>query len=270
MKIKFTEPKVFTFVKNHKIFFTTAVELVGFAGTVYLACTEKTKAEQIIQQEEAKKEEALTVKEKVKIYGKSAWPACVCGAAEAALIIYANYNFGSTIKELGTAALLYKQSLADHKQAVIDKYGEKKAAVIDEMADKASADRVYSEVSKSDVIDTGRGPTLFYEPWTGLFWRDDINYVNRKSVEFANKANGKNGIDLGVFLDMLGLPTKNSKIAMHMIFGRNSENDALPSLKWPKYDPEVITLDSGEVATVIHWNYEPEFWDDSAMAYLDD
>lgn len=267
MKIKFTEPKVFTFVKKHKVFFTTVVELAGFAGTVYLACTEKTKADQIIAQEEAKKEEPLTTKEKAKIYAKTTWIAAALGTAETALIIYSNYQFGSTIKELGTATLLYKQHLADRKQAEIDKYGEKKASNIEAEANRRAANRLYSD---KNVVDTGRGPTLFYEPYTGYFIRDDIDTVNRAAVDFANKANGKNGIDLATFFEILGWPCQNSSIARNMIFARNSEADALPSLKWPKYDPEVITLDSGEVATVLHWTYEPEYWDERAMGYLDD
>lgn len=267
MKFKITEPKVFTFVRKHKVFFTTAVELVGFASTVYLACTEKTKAEQILEQEEAKKEAPLTVKEKVVVVAKTTWPACLIGLADAVLISYTNYKMGNKIEKLGTAAWLYSQRLADHKQAVVDKYGEKKASAINEAADKATADRVYS---KNNVIDTGRGPTLFFEPFTGIFWRDDINYVNRQAVNFANKANGKNGIDLGTFLDMLDLPSKNSRIASHMIFFRDYDSTPLPSLKWPKYDPEVITLDTGEVATVLHWEYEPEYFDDTQMNYVDD
>lgn len=260
MKVEILEPKALQFVKNHKVFFTTAIELGGFVGSAILLCRETTKAEKIIK--EMEEENEVTTNEKVKIYCFTMWPGILLASGTCGLITYANVNMGNTIKNLGALALLSKTSLDDYKQAALNKVGDKKEKQISDEAIRIHEKRNEFNYTDSDVIDLGNGPTLFKEPITGMLFRSNIQFVKSKAVEFADYTNGKNGSRLSDYLDLLGLPigeAANKYVFMVDTYGLPKLN--LVCSQWGKDG-------TGEAYNIVAWDNPPKICDDDM--WLDD
>lgn len=258
------EPAVIRFVRKHKVAFTTLVELAGFAGTVYLACSEKTKAEKLIEENDV-----TEPKEKIKTYAYTIWPSVVLGLGTASLITYANVAAGNKIKELGNAALMYKTFRDNYEDAVRNRLGEKKADEISHDASILNAER--SDLHVKGVIDTGHGHELFYDEVSGLWFYSSNQFVMRAAQDFANNMGKREVGYYSDFMKALGLPSMGQHFA-HMVFIRDTDSAYnIPSLKleYGTCDENKYEL-TGEKYAVLRWcGNEPEYADVDTLYSMD-
>lgn len=263
-QLAFKEPKIFGLARKHKVALTTIVELAGFFGTVYLSCTEKTKAEKIIEENDI-----TDTKEKVKVYAKTMWPAALTGAATSSIITYANVSAGNKIRELGSAALMYRNLRDEYEEAVRARIGDKKADQIDHDVAINEAER--SDLHVKGIIDTGHGHELFYDPISGFWFYSSNQYVSRVALDFANRMAQKEVGYYSDFLESNDLPASGDIVA-NTVFIRDRESAYnVPSLKleYGTCDENRHEL-TGEKYAVLTWcGNKPNYVDKDTLFSLD-
>ena len=260
----FKEPGCVRFMRKHKVAVTTIIELVGFAGTVYLACSEKTKAERIIEENDISEPV-----EKIKTYAYTMWPSVVMALGTSSLITYTNISSSNKIKELGSAAMMYKNLRDNYEEAVRNRVGVKKAEEIDHDAAIKNAER--SDLHVKGIIDTGKGHELFYDEVTDIWFYSSNQYISRAAQDFANDVARKDAGYYSDFLESIGLPCHGPVIS-HMVFIRDSDNAYnIPTLKleYGMCDDNKHEL-TGEKYAVLRWcGNKPEYVDTDVLYSID-
>lgn len=264
----YVEPRIFKTIKKHETGITTAIELIGFAATVYLACTEKTKAEKLLEEKKSEIKD-IPVKETATIYVKTMWPAVVCGLATSSLITYTNVAASNKIRDLGLAAMMYRDAKDNYEQAVKSRLGDKKADQIAHDAAIISAER--SDLHVKGIIDTGHGHELFYDEVTGIWFYSSNQFVMRVAQDFANNIAMKNGGYYSDFIEALDIPSS-GKILANTVFLRDRDTSyTIPSLKleYGTCNENRHEL-TGEKYGVLTWvGNKPEYVDTDVLYSID-
>lgn len=150
----------------------TGLGIAGFFTTVVLAVRATPKA-----MENIKKDKAKTKKEVVKSTWKCYIPAAITGAASTACIIGGQKINLRRNAALATALSLSETAFKEYKEEVIETIGEKKEK---EVKDNLAKKKVEEHpVNDSEIIDTGKGTTLFFDALCGRYFYHDIEKVNR-------------------------------------------------------------------------------------------
>lgn len=262
--------KVTGFAKKHEMAITTIVELAGFATTVYLACKEKTKADQILEEKETEKQAPLTFKEKAIIYGKTMWPSVSIGLTTGGVIGYQNYRHGVQIKDAGLLAMTYKNARDNYQKAVEKQLTDKQIEQVNHQKAIDSAER--SDLHVQGIIDTGDGHELFYDEVTGTWFYSSNQKVSRVALDFANDIAQRNGGYYADFIEKLNLPAS-GKLLKNTVFIRDSNNVYnIPTmrLEYGTCNENLHEL-TGEKYAVITWvGNQPDYVDTDVLYSLDD
>lgn len=267
--------KVFGFAKKHEMAITTVIELAGFAATVYLACTEKTKADRLLEAKAQEKQEEygenvpLTFKEKSLVYIKTMWPSAVAGLSTSFGIGWSNRKHGAAIKDAGLLAMAYKDARDNYKQAVEKQLNTKQLEEVNHQLAIDSAER--SDLHVKGIIDTGDGHELFYDQVSGYWFYSSNQKVSRAALDFANGISQRNGGYYGDFLEMLNLPCS-GKLMSNTVFIRDSDNAYnIPTmrLEYGSCNENLHEL-TGEKYAVITWvGNQPDYVDTDVLYSLD-
>lgn len=184
---------------------------LGIAGaitTTVLAVKATPKALRLIDERKEELEvEKLTPVETVKTTWKCYIPAVVTGATSIACLIGSHSVSARRTAALATAYKLSESAFTDYREKVVETIGEKKERVV---RDKVSEEQVKNNpVSRTDVIVTGKGSTLCFDPLSARYFYSDLDKIHRA----ANKLNydiNTNPFDSGVtvndFYAEIGLP----------------------------------------------------------------
>ncbi len=208
--LKFTKPDLswiekgfaglMAFGKKNKTSLMTGSGIVlGWFG-VYLFWQESKKAEEIIRKteerltNEAREEDPeaepvrMEFKEKFMIYAGCCWPSAICGVASTALPIASNKISMDEIAKGYVMARFFQNQNAE-KDREIEKLKEE----IPEKKLKKIEDDLHAEkfpedkLCDGDVIETGKGNTLFIEELTGFRFRSSITEVTGTLYEFRQR-----------------------------------------------------------------------------------
>lgn len=183
--------------------------IAGMITTTVLAVKATPKALQLI--DEKKKEldvEKLTPIETVKTTWKCYVPAAVTGVASVGCLIGSNSVTARRYAALTTAYKISETAYAEYRDKVVETIGEKKEKTI---RDKISKDQIEKNpVQKTDIIMTGKGSTLCFDPLSHRYFYCDLEKINRA----ANKLNydintspfHNDGVTLNQFYEEIGLP----------------------------------------------------------------
>lgn len=171
-------------ISKHSPEILTGIGIAGMVTTTLLAVKATPKALKLI--EEKKKEEhkdELTKIETVKAAWKPYVPAAVTGTVAIGCLIGANSVHVRRNAALATAYQISSTALADYKEKAIETIGEKKEkAIQDKVAQKKVDDK---PVTPDNVIITGSGSTLCYDPQFGQYFESDIEKI-RAAVNTLN------------------------------------------------------------------------------------
>lgn len=265
-KFAIMEPKIFGFLKKHKTGITTVIELAGFAATVYLACTEKTKAEKLLEEHED-----ATLKQKAWIVAKTVAPAALTGVATGGLITYNNISNANQIKDLTLATMAYRDISENYKKAVDDQLKKKDAEKVHHAAAINAAER--SDLHVKGIVDTGHGHELFLEPYSKTWFYSSNQFISRAALDFCNDMAMKNGGYLSDFLEMLDLPAAGGSVMSHVVFLRDDASSySIPSLKleYGTCNENRHEL-TGEKYAVLTWvGNSPQYVDTDVLYSIDD
>ena len=186
----------------------TGIGVAGMVTTTILAVKATPKACLLINDRKDKLEvEKLSATELVKTTWKCYIPAAVtCGASIACLVGASSVNFKRNAA-LATAYKLSEAALSEYKDAVLETIGEKKEQSV---RDKVAEERLKKNpVSKSEIIVTGTGTTLCYDPVGNSYFKSNIQQIESAKNKLNARMLSENYVSLNDFYDELGIgPTK--------------------------------------------------------------
>ena len=184
----------------------TGIGIAGMITTTILAVRATPKALKLI--EEQKEEESvdeLSSFEVVKVAWKPYIPAMVTCVASTACLIGASSVNTKRNAALATAYKLSETALSEYRDKVVETIGEKKERIV---RDKVAEERVKKNpVSKNEVIVTGNGKTLCFDPISGRYFMCSIETI-KKAENTLNKQmlhDISGYVSLNEFYDELGL-----------------------------------------------------------------
>lgn len=184
----------------------TGIGIAGMITTAILAVRATPKALELI--EEQKEEESvdeLSSFEVVKVAWKPYIPAMVTCVASTACLIGASSVNTKRNAALATAYKLSETALSEYRDKVVETIGEKKERIV---RDKVAEERVKKNpVSKNEVIITGNGKTLCFDPISGRYFMCSIETI-KKAENTLNKQmlhDISGYVSLNEFYDELGL-----------------------------------------------------------------
>ena len=184
----------------------TGIGIAGMITTTILAVRATPKALELL--EEQKKEESvdeLSSFEVVKVAWKPYIPAMVTCIASTACLIGASSVNTKRNAALATAYKLSETALSEYRDKVVETIGEKKERIV---RDKVAEERVKKNpVSKNEVIVTGNGKTLCFDPISGRYFMCSIETI-KKAENALNKQmlhDISGYVSLNEFYDELGL-----------------------------------------------------------------
>lgn len=182
--------------------------IAGMITTTVLAVKATPKALQLIDEKKKELEvEKLPPVETVKATWKCYVPAAVTGAASVACLIGSHSVNAKRNAALATAYKLSETAFAEYRDKTIETVGEKKERTI---RDKVSAQQIQDNPrSNAEVIVTGKGKTLCFDPLSSRYFYSDLEKIKRAE----NKLNKEiicdpfeTGVSVNDFYDEIGLP----------------------------------------------------------------
>ena len=195
-------------LERHAPEILTGIGVAGMVTTTILAVKATPKACLLINDRKYELEvEKLSATELVKTTWKCYIPAAMtCGASIACLVGASSVNCKRNAV-LATAYKLSEAALSEYKDAVIETIGEKKEQSV---RDKVAEERLKKNpVSKSEVIVTGNGTTLCYDPVGNSYFKSNIQQIESAKNKLNARMLSENYVSLNDFYDELGIgPTK--------------------------------------------------------------
>lgn len=183
--------------------------IAGMITTTVLAVKATPKALQLIdiRKEELDVEE-LTPVETVKATWKCYVPATISGAVSIACLIGSHSVNAQRNAALATAYKLSETAFSEYRESVSETIGEKKEKSVRDNVSKKQIEE--NPVTKTDIIITGKGHTLFFEPLSHRYFYSDMERIKRAENNL-NKEIICDPFDAGVtvndFYTEIGIPT---------------------------------------------------------------
>ena len=226
----------------------TAVAVLEFAATVYLAVKATPKAEKMIHEAEAEKGASLTPVETVKAAWKCYIPTAIAGACTVTSMIGANSIALKRNAMLTAACQLTETAFREYKDKVVETIGEKKEAVIQDAIAQDYMNRV--PINETQIINTGEGTMLFRDHASGRdFLHDKVkieqacNRLNRTLLSFDY-------VSLNEFYNEIGL----DDIGIGDSLGWNASRDGLIELKF-----STCVASNGQPCFLLRFNKNPTY-----------
>lgn len=223
----------------------TGLGITGLLTAIGLAVKVTPKALTLIDEAKKEKGEDLTKLETVKTVWKCYIPVAGAAVVSSACIIFASKESRRRNAALAAAYSLSESAITEYKDKVIETVGEKKEQDIQDAIAKDEIDK--NPVVLKEVIETGDGKTLCYDPFGGRYFRSDIDFIKTAIVDINFLMINDTSAQLNDFYDKIHL---NNSIAGE-ILGWDVNNGKL-SLK-----ASAQISESGEPCIVVKFNIPP-------------
>lgn len=240
--------KVGNTLTKHSPEILTGVGIAGMFTTVVLAVKATPKALHLI--EEKKKEtgvEKLPPLEVVKTTWKCYIPAAVTAALSTTCLISSNSISARRNAVLATAYNIAETARREYKEKVIETIGEKKEQVINEKIAQDKIDK--NPVKNSDVIITDVGSTLFYDTFSGRYFKSDMQRIRKAENDLNFTMRNDNYVSLNDFYEAIGV----ERTSLGDELGWNIDNGKVEIGKTAR-----ITED-GQACIVLQYNIAPKY-----------
>lgn len=184
------------------------IGITGMLTTTVLAVKATPKAIRLIEQKKKELDvDKLTPVETVKTTWKCYIPAAISGTASIAFIIGSNSVHSKRYSALATAYKLSETAFNEYRDKVVETIGEKKERTV---RDKVSKEQVENNpVHKTDIIVTGKGNTLCFDPLSHRYFYSNLEKIHRAANKLNYEINTSpfdNEVTLNDFYYELGLP----------------------------------------------------------------
>lgn len=172
------------FLKKHSPEFLTGLGVTGMVLTTVTAVKATPKALQLVDEKEIKDGKRLTKREIVQTTWKCYIPSAVTGICSIACVVGASSINAKRNAALAAAYAISVQDLADYKRKALEVVGEKKEEAIRDAIAKEKLEQ--KPLNNSEVVMTGKGETLCYDPLSGRYFKSDIERL-RKAENILNR-----------------------------------------------------------------------------------
>lgn len=200
--IKYIKP----FMTKHEPELLMAMGISGLVFSTVWGIKSTFKAAKIINNyKETYGKDKIDVKEAIKLTWKSYLPVVVSTAVSIPCIIASNRVSTKRYTALATAYTISETALQEYQEKTKEIAGEKQAQKISESVSKDQIDKTYSGTNQ--IIMTGNGESLFYEPLSGRYFKSSWNEIQKKANELNSEAmHNMSGVTtLNDWYDKLGL-----------------------------------------------------------------
>lgn len=182
----------------------TGLGVTGFITTVILAVRATPKAIWLLERNEHAGDHILSKTEIAKITWKCYIPTVLVGLGSIGCFVGAN---SISLRRNAVIASLYSLSeaaLKEYQQKVIEVLGKSKEEKVHDALVQDKLDK--DPASAKEVIVTGKGETLFYDSWSGRYFKTDMETVRRIQNDLnAKQLGGEMYVSLNDLYDELGL-----------------------------------------------------------------
>lgn len=192
-----------TVLTKHSPEILTGLGIAGMITTTVLAVKATPKAMRLIEEEECAQDCALTAVDKVKVAWKPYIPAAVTGTVSVACLVGASSVNAGRNAALATAYKLSETALTEYREKVVETIGEKKELAVRDAIAKDKIDR--NPVQQREVIITGKGETLCYDPLCDRYFKSDIERLKKVANELNRRMRDEMFISLNEFYYEVGL-----------------------------------------------------------------
>lgn len=180
--------------------------IAGMVASTVLAVGATPKALRCIEDATEEKGDDLSPMEIVKATWKCYIPAAVAGAAATGCLIGSCSVSMRRNSALVAAYKLSSTALDEYREQVVETIGEKKEKDVQDKVAQKQIDKV--PVEEHNVLNTGKGTTLFLDPLSQRYFLSDIELVrraeNRINKEMIHGLYGT--CNINDFYDELGIP----------------------------------------------------------------
>lgn len=195
-------------VSKHSPEILMGMGIAGMITTTIVAVRATPKAIQLMEEKKRELEvEKLPPVEVVKATWKCYVPAAVTGVASVACLIGSNSVNAKRNAALATAYKLSETAFTEYREKVVETIGDKKEKVV---RDKISEQQIKDNpVTTTEVIVTGKGKTLCYDPWSHRYFYSSIDKIERAVNKLNHEINTSpfcnDGVTLNDFYEEIGL-----------------------------------------------------------------
>lgn len=196
-------------VSKHSPEILMGLGITGMITTTVLAVKATPKALQLIDEKKQELEvDTLTPAETVKTAWKCYIPATVSGVMSVACLIGSNSVNAKRNAALATAYKISETAFSEYREKVVETIGEKKERTV---RDKVSEEQLRNNpVSNTEVIVTGKGQTLCFDPLSHRYFYSSIDKLNRAANKLNYEINtspfATDGVTLNDFYNEIGIP----------------------------------------------------------------
>lgn len=183
----------------------TAVGVVGTVTTAVLTGKAAFQAAQILDRAASYDEvtEPIQMSQKVNLTWKLYIPPAVVGATTIASIITANRIGTRRAAAMAAAYAVSDKAFSEYKEKILEKLGEPKER---SMRDDLAQDQVNRQpVTDREVIITGTGNVLCFEPATGRYFHSDMETLKKAMNDLNYQVNNNYYASLSDFYNLIGL-----------------------------------------------------------------
>lgn len=193
------------FLVKYKPELLMSIGISGFIAGSVLTVGATAKAVRLIDSEKKQLKRNLTTKEVVKLCWKCYIPPVIAMAASAPCIIIGNSINNKRNTALAAAYTLAETSLQTFKEETSKAIGDEK---FKELEEKITQKKVEEAPSKNTVVLSCDGDTLFYDEYSGRYFKSNWNTLQRIANELNAKAiSGCDVITLSDWYGEIGLDT---------------------------------------------------------------
>lgn len=194
------------FVVKHEPEILMGMGITGMIFSTVWGIKATVKAtKKVLEYKESKNINKVTTKEVIKLTWKYYWPVATSMVLSIPLIIAGNRVSNKRYAALATAYTISETALLEYQEKTREVVGEKKAREIQEGIDGDRIQKTYTGTNQ--IIMTGYGESLFYEPLSGRYfksnWNDIAKAANELNASALDSLCGQ--ITLNEWFDKLGL-----------------------------------------------------------------
>ena len=189
----------------------TCIGAVGVVATAVLAVKATPEALRLIEIAEDHRHDddpnwtwsPLTKTEIIKTTGKCYVPAVVTGALSVACLIGASSVNAKRNAALATAYTISETALKEYREKAVEVVGPKKEQAIRDAVAKEQL--VKNPIGKNEVICTGKGEVLCYDPLSGRYFKSSADQLKKAENNLNRQMRDELHITLNEFYYEIGL-----------------------------------------------------------------
>jgi hypothetical protein len=198
----------------------TGVSVLGLVGTAVLSAKGAFKASKILDNQEG-----LTTKEIVVKTWKCYLPAIIVGGVAVSSMVWSN---SIALKRIAALTGMYSMSQEDfrkYREKVATRLGLKKDK---EIGREVITDKIKQDIRDGNILETGNGSTLCYDPYSGRYFKSDINKIRAACVKLSSR--------------LLRPNVRNEYLSLNDLYELIGLDDTRTGgmLTWSRYNEEMI------------------------------